>query len=335
MLRKFSLLLFSVAIVLGALACDNKTASAETAKVSEAFQALREVPEPIIENPVLDASNLKILIVSHYTLNAKFLHYTRKNHRSFAKKHGYDYWVRNGNIDGGRFRDESNLFSKVHNLGLYWQKIAAIKDGLDRTDKNGKRTYDIVVWMDADAFFTNDSKSLEQYLTEIRESDFLDKDGQTFFLIAGDPADMVNAGVFLVKNNKKGRKFVDDIEAVFDNYKHLPWPEQIAIGDLIYQYTKVTPQGVSMTPYKQNPGLERVRDSKRMLPGTKILNQRVINAWYKPGGETGNYTWRSGDFICHFAGPYDKLKHMTRLFDCMDAQGGNTSGCEHDGIWTP
>lgn len=121
-----------------------------------------------------------------------------------------------------------------------------------------------------------------------------------------------------------------DIEAVFDNYKGLLWPEQTAIGDLIYQYTRVIPQGILMAQYKNNPALERERDVSKMLPGIRILKQRYINAFYVPMDKP--YAWRSGDFICHFAGNYhSKLKLMTRLFDCMESQNGDTSGCEYDG----
>lgn len=154
------------AFVLAGVSCENKTSS--VVNESKVFETIREVPEPIIVNPVRPGmQGPKILIVSHCTLDGNFLHYTWKNHKAYASQHGYDYWFRNGNIDDGRFRDESNRSSKVHNLGLYWQKTAAVKQGLNKVDEHGKRIYDIVVWIDADAFFTDISKSIEKQLSTV------------------------------------------------------------------------------------------------------------------------------------------------------------------------
>lgn len=45
------------------------------------------------------AKQSDFIIVSHHTLDADYLDYTWPNHRSYAKKHEYDYWFRNGVID--------------------------------------------------------------------------------------------------------------------------------------------------------------------------------------------------------------------------------------------
>lgn len=279
---------------------------------------IAEKKEPIINN--LGLGDQRILVVSHNTLDSNYLEYTLKNHHEYTKQQGYDYWFRNGNIDDGRFSDVSAT-NRIFRYGLYWQKIAAVEQSLNLVDDNGFKKYDWVVWIDADAFFTNMDKRFESIISQAQPTDY--------FIIARDypTSDCVNAGVFLVKNNEDGIKFIRRVAELFNLYKTNTWPEQQAIVDLIYQYV---PQREAETK-DNNEYQKRTCDARRIISGVHVVPQRTMNSFY--GYKELDVGWQAGDFIAHMAGAKDKLSAIKRLMSCMAAKGNNLSGCEPGGTW--
>ena len=85
------------------------------------------IPEELFPIDINSKVHPRTIIVSHSTLDAPFIKSSIDNHRQYAKKHDYDYWFRNGNIDNGYFSnpDSSNRILK---LGLYWQKVALVQE---------------------------------------------------------------------------------------------------------------------------------------------------------------------------------------------------------------
>lgn len=277
-----------------------------------------EIKEPIVENT--SQSDQRKLVVSHNTLDSNYLEYTKKNHNAYTAHQGYDYWFRNGNIDSGKF-SIPNSSKKIFQLGLYWQKIAAVEDALNLLKQDGSRKYDWVIWVDADAFFTNMNTRLESIIAQAKPSGY--------FIIARDypTSDCINAGVFLVKNNEEGRNFINQVSKLFDLYKTNIWPEQQALVDLIYQYVpKRRQEERNKTSYEK-------RDCKpeNILAGVKVVPQRTMNSFY--GYTEPDVGWKPGDFIAHMAGAPDKLVLIKRLMSCMAAKKDDLTGCEVGGSW--
>lgn len=135
---------------------------------------LTEEPMPIEKNALGDN---KILILSHHTLDADYLEYTWQNHKRYAQKNAYDYWFRNGKIDGNKFSDPDGK-NDIFKHGLYWQKVAAAEQALAITDENNNPAYRWVMWIDADAFFTDLDKRIETIISSVNDD--------AFFIISED-----------------------------------------------------------------------------------------------------------------------------------------------------
>jgi hypothetical protein len=274
-----------------------------------------EIKQPIVEN--ISQSDQRKMVVSHNTLDSNYLEYTQRNHNAYTSRQGYDYWFRNGNIDNGKFSDPK-ASNKIFQLGLYWQKIAAVEDALNLLNQDGSRKYGWVIWVDADAFFTDMNTRFEDIIAQAKPSDY--------FIIARDypGSDCINAGVFLVKNNEQGRNFINQVSKVFDLYKTNAWPEQQAIVDLIFQYLPKRENEIEKNQTYQ----KRDCNHERILAGVKVVPQRTMNSFYSYIFTEHDVGWRAGDFIAHMAGPEDKVSRIKRLMSCMAAKGGDLTECE-------
>jgi len=283
---------------------------------------LKEETRPIDKNIQGERGKL---IVSHHTLDANYLDYTLENHPAYAKKNAYDYWFRNGKIDNGMFTDENGR-NKIFKQGLYWQKIVAVKQGMEIKNADGTYRYDWVMWIDADAFFTNFNKKIEDVLEKASPNDFL--------IIARDfpTSDCINSGVWLIKNNNNGRQFIETVEKSFPYYKNNSWPEQDAMQEIIYGYVSKTDiEKNTVAPYKK-----RGCEEARIIKGVQVVPQRVLNSFYTryAVGAEGS-AWQPGDYIAHFAGEPDRLALIKRLMACMKAEAPELKGCEVNGSWHP
>ena len=144
----------------------------------------------------------------------------------------------------------------------------------------------------------------------------------SYFLVAKDLRSCVNAGVFLIHNDQRGRIFMDNLRASFAQYKYLDLPEQTAIEDLILG-VKYKP--VEQIAIKLNP---KNKCTFRRIDGTMIVEQHVMNAFYAQRFPD-SIRWKPGLFIAHFAGDNNRNKNIPKLLACMKAhQYGDLSGCE-------
>lgn len=281
---------------------------------------------PIMVNSDTNTNSTgRILIVSHYTMDGDYLKYTLQNHRSYAKKHGYDYWFRNGKIDGGKYLDPRGR-NQVFELGLYWQKIEAVQQALALIDASGKPRYDWVMWIDADAFFTNFSIEIENIINELGEDRFLaiSRDFPT--------SDCVNAGVWIMKNNSSAKQFLNSVSALYPAFKSHFWPEQQAMQDLIYGYITQNDIAHGTIPKWQRRSCEE----DRVIEGVKVFPQRKLNAFYSRFSlKVEEAAWQPGDYIAHLAGEPDRLNLIKRLTACMRAKEQSLQGCEVNGTWSP
>jgi hypothetical protein len=261
------------------------------------------------------------IIVSHSTSDVNYLSYTLKNHEEYANKHDYDYWFRSGIIDDGKFQ---NKYGKdyIFKNGIYWQKLIAVKQAMDEKNDKGQPRYEWILWVDADAFFTDPNQGIDDLLKRyLKEDDFL--------LIAKDPLSCVNAGVWILKNNDEGRAFINLVEESFPFYKNVRWPEQQAMQDIIYSY--VTRRDIENK--KVSPEETRDCNQNRIIKGVKVVPQRTINSFYTVARE--DIAWQPGDFIAHLAGMPNKLGLARRITQCIKAQAPTMKGCEINGSWNP
>lgn len=291
------------------------------------ISACRYQPEgeqfmPIVVNSDANAAN-KILIVSHHTMNGDYLEYTLHNHHSYAKKNGYDYWFRNGKIDAAKYVDSQGK-DEVFKLGLFWQKIEAVQQALELKNSAGHARYDWVMWVDADAFFTNFSIQIENIISELGDDNFL--------AISRDfpKSDCVNAGVWIIKNNYSARQFLNSVSALYPFFKNNSWPEQQAMQDLIYGYVTQDDIDRDIFPKWQ----KRSCEESKIIKGVKVFPQRRMNAFYSYFSKRYDMSaWKPGDFIAHFAGEPDRLNLIKRLMACIKVQSPTNEGCEINGWW--
>lgn len=268
----------------------------------------------------------KILILSHYAAGEQFIEQVVKNHANYAKSHGYDYWFRGGIIDVGFMSlNVKKIASCVAIfLGLYWQKIIAVKEAMSIMDQHGKPKYDWIMWLDGDAVFTNVDKSLEQLMSEIHVKP------KDFFIIAKDMTCCnkftdfhiwLNSGVFLIRNNQKGRKLIEDIIDSFNVYKdnYYVFPEQKAIQDYVFGLLKRVNNRMVIVE-KYNPYKHR----EKIVPidGIKVLPSQLLNSGYQQGIDI----WKAGNFISHFVG--SSKANINDFLECFD-NTQDKSKCEY------
>ncbi len=270
------------------------------------------------------ASQHRIAIVSHYTVdkeNIPFIKLATQNHIKYAKKYKYDYFFRNGTIDGTEKFRSPTANNRTFQLGLYWQKIQAMSDLL-KLKNNGKHVYDYVFWIDTDAVFTNLDLSLEELIENA------DKDA--YFFIAEDvlsrssvPHTCVNAGVFMVKNSKEGRDLIKNVSRAFKIYEKVWVPEQAAMQDLAYGF--LDPANIDKIALDEN-ALKKFhskigqRQCQILWPkkGVELYLMQDINAGYP--WEFERVRWNPKSLTAHFFtldGPRTK-KYMESLLDCLE-----------------
>lgn len=266
----------------------------------------------------------KIAIVSHYTVdkeNLPFIDLATENHKKYAKKHGYDYYFRNGNLEGYNNFMLPDYKSRTFQLGLYWQKILAVQKLLDEKENN-KEKYDYVLWLDTDAIFTNMDKKIES---------FIEGNENIFFFISDDVSSLspilnkncVNAGVFLTKNNQEGKEFIKTIANSFKLYGRTMYPEQSSMQDFIYKYTTEETLETIIKDKERlknfhNETRTRKCNNKNILEGVKVLSMREFNSPYPEKGEASR--WDKDSFVAHFLAMKGNnlYKMMNFLIDCLN-----------------
>jgi len=261
-----------------------------------------------------------IAIVSHYAGKVGYLAKAQENHIAYANKHGYDYFFRDGNISGDNFIDR-NADKALYQLGLYWQKITAVKDVL----ATGK--YKWVMWIDADAVFTNTDQKIEDFLKTWAKD-------TTDFIVAPDNTanreyDRINLGVFLIRNTPWSEKLLKDTTALYPYYKNLKTPEQTAVQDLIYEYAYLNFRGDAIFL----PSQKRSYNNELLVPQAKVVPQKALNAFYITSSQN-NARWSENDFVAHVAGGKNKTRDLGLLVDCLNTNA-DKSACRPEILLKP
>lgn len=277
--------------------------------IAEQFEQVLEVPQQREAlSALLNSSPVgRIAIVSHSTLDIKYIDTAIDNHKRYAKKHGYDYIFRNNLITVKYVNPKRH--SKVFQNGLYWQKIQAVKDALESG-------YEWVLWIDPDALFTDFDTRIEDLLSQYRKND-------EEFLIAHEGFCFVNTGVFLVHQSAWAHEMLNHIELLFPKYKNTLLPEQLAVQDYVLGFVSIGADGTVFATEDKDRNYHKLPIRK-----TIILNQRAINSFYHgnrwlPGASSVDAVWQPGDFIAHFAVRMSaKGAEMKALTDCFKNRCG-------------
>jgi len=123
----------------------------------------------------------KILIITAEDRNDDYIKYHDINFKKYCKLHDYIY-LRLDNCS----KEESST---------YWCKIHKVKKALENTE------FDYVMWADSDTIITDLNVSLDSFISDVGEPDII---------IGKDVGiNVFNAGLFLIKNSKMGKYFIN------------------------------------------------------------------------------------------------------------------------------
>lgn len=174
--------------------------------------------------------------------------------------------------------------------GLFWQKLTAVRELLDRTlTTTGCRQCDWVMWLDADVVITRPSQSLENLVElALRTSAKSDWD-KVHVVLSDDPLVWINSGVFFVRNTEQGRSFIDAVTALYPLYKDLELPEQSAMEVLAFL---------------GHGGGDSDKNNRAPHPNIIVVPQRQFNSFVADPNSKKRYKesaeWKWGDFAAHF-----------------------------------
>lgn len=250
---------------------------------------------------VLLSGDKDLCIVTQYTSNQdSFASLAADNHQHYAASHRYRAYAYRGRISGELFSDPSHS-NRVWRDGLYWQKLAATRMVLDRVSSTGAPVCRWVMWLDADAIFTNFDRPLEHVLAPYQDKDVV---------LAREHRDtLINAGVFFVKNSPKGRAFVDTVTAMYATHKDRGLPEQMAMQDYAFDTTVPEP-----TPALFDTLLPRLREEVAIAP------QRIFDSFHIDGASFDPIeSWEPCDLVAHIAGTRAnrRVEMMQELMNSM------------------
>lgn len=233
-----------------------------------------------------------ICIVSHYDTRADFVEKTVKNHEDYTSRHGYSYKFRIGNISGNLFKDSSKQ-NKTFREGLYWQKVIAVREELDRSNCRW------VMWIDADVMFTNFTKKVEDILKQYAFRMYHNIQFENHLILSAEQVNfssVINAGVFLVRNSGWSVDFFKEMANAYPYYKNKPLPEQEFLQDAAYQRIQFNQFSSYRHPKTNAPIFANLLEKVIVIP------QREMNSFRRFDVYDGIARWHEGDYIAHLSG---------------------------------
>ena len=208
---------------------------------------------------------------------------TVRNHAAYATKWGHGYEPHRGLISEA-FRSPQET-ATVRQMGYYWQKVAVLQNVLSLPHSP---EFDWLLWIDSDAVFTNADRDLAEIVREYGQGKDL-----IMPLDLGDDAIRINNGVFLLRNSRWSRQFLNRVTGLFPLYGNQGTPEQDAMRDVMYS-------GSDGHDFAAHRGPGNYRESLLQLEVT-VVPQRVMNSFHrrKEGDLFSGAQWMPGDFIAH------------------------------------
>ena len=269
---------------------------------------------------VSDVAGAKdICIVSHHSRPPQegkdgFVARSQDNHEVYARQHGYPYRRFGGRVSGSNFQNpgRGQLHDKVGGGG-HWQKFSALATVADEASAEGIPLCRWLMWIDSDAIVTNRAITLESIIHHFAEAENRPKDVILAQESSGWATNVINSGVFFVKNSWEGRAFLEGCARLYDRYKDINMYDQNAVQDYAFH---------------RDPTTLKLEDHDTVLsqlrPRIAVAAQRVFNAfyWVNEAGEglitlpavypAAVANWQPCDFIGHLPGlaPPDRLAAM-------------------------
>ena len=209
---------------------------------------------------------------------------THSNKKRYCDLHGYKLLDGTGWYGGGEQ-------PRGKGLAYYsWRKVQFVCEMLERS-----RHAHWLFWMDTDALFMNMQIKLSQLLAGVTEDDVI--------IIAPDRLGL-NAGIFLIRNNKQGRKFCQS----WLNKHHRFWYEQQALSTMYNEAVRKSGQDCHVSepddlghPSGVKACLDRKARHFRVLKLCAMGSFDVLE-WKRWRGPYFQGFYMYGDFIVHFAG---------------------------------
>lgn len=154
---------------------------------------------------------MNITICQFYTNNISYGEFTEKINKSYCELHGYNYYVE---------KNENLINSKLEGRSPTWYKPHLILDVFEKFNS------DYVIFLDIDAVIHNQKIKIENFIR--------DYDNITCTVDYGPS--LINAGVFIFKNNNTVKNFLKswwEYGNVYPEYKTGLWHDQTCFG-LLY-----------------------------------------------------------------------------------------------------
>jgi hypothetical protein len=136
----------------------------------------------ILSKPI-NKKNKILIITFDDRPNVTYINKHNENFKNYADKHGYEYKY-------------EHVYNQNLNTNPYWYKIYLVKYYLDTN------LYDYVMWVDSDTIILDNSVDLNSYLNSYSSDLFFCDDNQII--------EKINAGIFVVKNSKNGKQYLND-----------------------------------------------------------------------------------------------------------------------------
>jgi hypothetical protein len=123
----------------------------------------------------------KILFITYDNRqNEKYILLHNQNIRKYSEKYGYKY-----------------IFYDKCNENNYWCKVYMVLDALEKNE------YDYVIWMDSDTIIKDFDIDMNNILNLYSSDIYVGSDNNPKY-------DLINSGVFIIKNSNIGKQFLND-----------------------------------------------------------------------------------------------------------------------------
>jgi hypothetical protein len=227
---------------------------------------------------------LNICIVSSYTDNISAVaDVTIPNKEAYCKKHNYQLYVNKGRLS-------------LRHPG--WDKIKLILKRMDIDD------CDYFVWIDNDAYITNDSLKFDFICNNYSDKNFIICAEEHVNNLKELNSDidfnnlqnlrLINTGVFIIKNNEWGKRFLEEIWETKSNTNQGIHCSHAEIPSNSFTY--------DFWPFEQGP--LHIALSKKNKNDYKIFPCQIMNVF------RGQH--KKHHFVCHFVGTHNNVETINQ-----------------------
>jgi hypothetical protein len=151
---------------------------------------------------------MNIIVSQYYTSNIVYGKYSEEINAMYCKQHGYTYFLET---------NDSLIKNKSEDRTFNWYKIFLVLNTLEKYPE-----CDYVLYLDMDAIFFNQTKKIEEFITNDFDILMTEDFGTSFS----------NTGVILFKNNNVTKTFLKDwwdAGSILPQYKNKYWFDQSCI----------------------------------------------------------------------------------------------------------